>query len=156
MSNTSFNQIFKLPLLIEHYREHRALNYTVTFFEFLAMHYGGNDNDPRDDAKDHSLPFKQFDQFVQLSAFPIGNRIQESRITLPAISYPYPPLRDRLTEDPFNGSSFKPPPIHSRLLRSIPAFPDSTTRCGKYPQIDTNSIPAFRFSEQIVHPPTLL
>lgn len=58
-SNTELGQLFKLPKLISHYFEHRKLNSAVTFIEFLAMHYGGDDGTTTDDDTDSQLPYHQ-------------------------------------------------------------------------------------------------
>jgi hypothetical protein len=54
--NTEIGQAFKLPNLITHYFEHCRLNPGIGFFEFLSMHYGGNDGTHADDQKDNRLP----------------------------------------------------------------------------------------------------
>ena len=59
--NTELGQLFKLPKLISHYFEHRELNSTVTFIEFLAMHYGGDDGTTADDDIDNQLPYHHVD-----------------------------------------------------------------------------------------------
>jgi ABC-type Zn2+ transport system substrate-binding protein/surface adhesin len=52
-------ELAKLPLLIEHYRQHRALDDSMNFLQFLAMHY----TDARHHEEDHTthshLPFGQ-------------------------------------------------------------------------------------------------
>lgn len=51
-------QLAKLPVLVEHFREHRCLDQRITFLDFLAMHYWGTDLNDDDDARDNQLPFK--------------------------------------------------------------------------------------------------
>lgn len=51
-------QLLKIPNLIEHLKEHRTADPTLSFFGFLVIHYFG-DNVPDDDHhKDMNLPFK--------------------------------------------------------------------------------------------------
>lgn len=57
LGNTEISQVFKLPNLINHYFEHHLLNRGLNFFEFLAMHYGGDDGTNADDEKDSQLPY---------------------------------------------------------------------------------------------------
>lgn len=56
LGNTEISQVFKLPNLVDHYFEHHRQNNSLDFFEFLAMHYGGNDGTSADDFKDSQLP----------------------------------------------------------------------------------------------------
>ena len=55
LTHTELCQLFKLPVLVSHYQEHKALNKEITLFAFLTMHYfnGG----PHDNT-DMELPFK--------------------------------------------------------------------------------------------------
>lgn len=49
------SQLVKLPLLIEHYQEHHQQSATLSFTDFLVLHY---QNAPAHDSHDNSLPFK--------------------------------------------------------------------------------------------------
>ena len=54
-SNTEFHELFRLPLLVEHFIEHKKLVGDISFWEFLAMHYNSNTSHDADDSR---LPFK--------------------------------------------------------------------------------------------------
>ena len=54
-SFTEFSEVLRLPLLIEHYAEHKSQVADISFTEFLAMHY---ETDVAHDDKGHELPFK--------------------------------------------------------------------------------------------------
>jgi hypothetical protein len=54
-SNTEFHEILRLPLLIEHFTEHKKLVGDISFWEFLVMHYKTNASHDADDSR---LPFK--------------------------------------------------------------------------------------------------
>ena len=56
VSTTELNQLLKLPILVEHYIEHKGLNPEMTFTEFLKIHYDHpvKDSDYKTDQK---LPF---------------------------------------------------------------------------------------------------
>jgi hypothetical protein len=54
-STTEFHEALRLPLLFEHYAEHKAMASDLTFWEFLAMHYK---TDVSHDDHDNQLPFK--------------------------------------------------------------------------------------------------
>ena len=60
-STTEAHQLLKLPVVFEHYAEHKTENSNISFLEFLDMHYmHGNPND-KDRDRDMQLPFKTSD-----------------------------------------------------------------------------------------------
>ena len=54
--NTEVGQLFKLPQLVHHFFRHHRLDPSISFFEFLAMHYAGDDGTTADDDYDSQLP----------------------------------------------------------------------------------------------------
>jgi hypothetical protein len=54
-SNTELHELMRLPLLVEHFTEHKKLVGDISFWEFLVMHYNTNVSH---DADDNRLPFK--------------------------------------------------------------------------------------------------
>lgn len=54
-SNTELHELMRLPLLVEHFTEHKKMVGDISFWEFLAMHYNTN---VAHDADDNQLPFK--------------------------------------------------------------------------------------------------
>lgn len=68
-STTELGHFLKLPLIVTHYYSHKELNKALTFSEFWAIHYvGENASIPHDD-QDMKLPFKSHDTCtVQLNA----------------------------------------------------------------------------------------
>jgi len=58
ISFTEFSEVLRLPLLVEHYTEHRSKVNDLSFWEFLVMHY---ETDVAHDDTDMSLPFKGCD-----------------------------------------------------------------------------------------------
>jgi hypothetical protein len=54
--DTELSQLFKMPHLITHFFQHQRQNPSITFFEFLSMHYGGDDGTKSDDFEDNKLP----------------------------------------------------------------------------------------------------
>ncbi len=54
--NTELGQLFKFPLLLNHFFQHQRLNPQLGFFEFIAMHYVGDDGTTADDDFDKQLP----------------------------------------------------------------------------------------------------
>lgn len=55
VSFTEFREAFRLPILVQHFVEHRNQVADMSFLEFLAMHYSTN---LAHDDQDMRLPFK--------------------------------------------------------------------------------------------------
>lgn len=59
-STTEISQLLRIGSLIEHYCEHKGNNRSMTFLNFLAIHYNNHlENHPHDEdyEKDKKLPF---------------------------------------------------------------------------------------------------
>jgi hypothetical protein len=88
---TEFNQLLKLPLLIEHFREHKQENKQITFLEFLSLHYKTTTIKDGDYEKDMKLPFKsQNDLFSAINAihlFPNFDNLLNNITPISASSY---------------------------------------------------------------------
>lgn len=54
-SYTELHEVFRLPILVEHFVEHKELVNDLTFWDFLKMHY---ESDVNHDTTDEQLPFK--------------------------------------------------------------------------------------------------
>lgn len=63
-STTELHQLLKMPLLVEHFIEHREENKNITLYQFLYMHYAMGGVKDADYAKDMKLPFKTHDKCV--------------------------------------------------------------------------------------------
>ncbi|WP_294965558.1 hypothetical protein [uncultured Flavobacterium sp.] len=109
-SNSSFvQQFYKLPILIEHYQEHRQLM-DLSFIDFLSMHYWGEDLKDNDADRDMQLPFKTISSsafhFVfilddkDLFPVPFNPELPQSKI---------PTYKSDLFSDPNLLSLFRPP-----------------------------------------------
>lgn len=55
---TEAKQLLKFPVMLEHYAEHKKHDATISFFDFIYMHYAGSDFDDTDQDRDMKLPFK--------------------------------------------------------------------------------------------------
>lgn len=58
LTSTELCQLAKLPILLEHYKEHAQLNQGISFVTFLKMHYFNGDPKDADYERDMQLPFK--------------------------------------------------------------------------------------------------
>lgn len=60
-TNSEFLELAKLPVLIEHFKEHKQWDSSTSFLSFLYMHYFQESNKYGDYAKDMEMPFKMHD-----------------------------------------------------------------------------------------------
>jgi hypothetical protein len=72
VASTELHQVFKLPLLFQHYTEHKVQVQEMTFLEFLVMHYK---TDVAHDDQDMKLPFKDCHHSAtsSITAIPVQN-----------------------------------------------------------------------------------
>jgi len=61
LSSTELKQLAKLPVLIDHFNEHKAEDQSITFWDFLSIHYAGKTIYDSDYETDMKLPFKSHD-----------------------------------------------------------------------------------------------
>ncbi|MGZ8525582.1 MAG: hypothetical protein ACXWV6_03340 [Chitinophagaceae bacterium] len=57
-ASTELHQFSRLPFLLSHYHDHKLENPSVSWLEFLKLHYTGKHPFDNDDNKDNQLPFK--------------------------------------------------------------------------------------------------
>lgn len=109
-SNSSFfQQFYKLPVLVEHFKEHQEIS-NMGFVDYLVMHYWDVDHKDNDADRDMQLPFKDVSGssfhlvFIPTDkpqiSIPFSIDFSESRI----ISY-----RSNLYANPNLFSLFRPP-----------------------------------------------
>jgi len=60
--STELRELVKLPLLFQHYFEHKALNKDITFATYLFDHYNSVPHTDDDQDRDNQLPFKSVNQ----------------------------------------------------------------------------------------------
>jgi hypothetical protein len=58
LSTTEVYQLLKLPVIFQHYAEHKKEDKSISFFEFLSMHYMHGSPTDKDYNRDMQLPFK--------------------------------------------------------------------------------------------------
>lgn len=61
ISSTELRELTKLPVLFQHFYEHKALNHEITFTDFIADHYNAVPHTDNDEERDMQLPFKSLD-----------------------------------------------------------------------------------------------
>ena len=55
---SEMQQFLKIPVLIQHYTEHKAGDPSINFFDFIAIHYTGIFEKDADYQRDQQLPFR--------------------------------------------------------------------------------------------------
>jgi hypothetical protein len=57
-SATGVRELLKINVLVQHFYETKKKDNTITFFNFLVMHYITGDLNDKDNSRDNQLPFK--------------------------------------------------------------------------------------------------
>ena len=71
-------QLLKIPVLIQHYTEHKAGDPSINFFDFISMHYSDIFEKDVDYQRDEQLPFRTTECLVysiSICEFPIMEMI---------------------------------------------------------------------------------
>ena len=58
LSASEFNQLYKIPFLIQHYMAHKSRNSELDFLSYLNLHYTLSHEADNDEQQDSQLPFK--------------------------------------------------------------------------------------------------
>lgn len=58
VSQTPLQQMLKLPVLIEHFREHQKESQGISFTSFIQLHYFSGNPKDNDYDRDQQLPFR--------------------------------------------------------------------------------------------------
>jgi hypothetical protein len=69
LGNTEVGQVMKWPGMFRHYFQHNQLNPGISFFEFIAMHYAGDDGTNADNDIDNKLPCRDISHSSILMVF---------------------------------------------------------------------------------------
>lgn len=90
LAQSPLQQLLRLPVLLEHFREHQAIGGGISFLDFIQLHYlSGN---PKDDDydRDNQLPFRADDVVLMGSMVDVPDNFEMD--LLPAeykeVSYP--------------------------------------------------------------------
>jgi hypothetical protein len=65
-STTELHQLLKLPAVFEHFAEHQQKDKTISFLQFLDMHYMHGSPKDKDYSEDMKLPFKSADNCLSM------------------------------------------------------------------------------------------
>ena len=61
LSFAEFHNLLKIPVLFQHFKEHRQLNPTISFWSFIKVHYQYPPVVDDDYQRDRQLPFRDAD-----------------------------------------------------------------------------------------------
>jgi len=85
-TGTELCQLFKAPILFQHYHEHKGGDQSLTFLSFLREHYLNSSESDPDYARDMQLPFKS-GTGILLASHNISIPIPGSTIVPPAPAF---------------------------------------------------------------------
>lgn len=109
---TPLQQLFKLPVLVQHYYEHKQIDKNITIIAFLKLHYfeeeeGGD----ADDKRDQQLPFKSVADFINHSGINANFTADTEIVIKPAIAGrpAHNPVSKMLISSQFLSAIWQPP-----------------------------------------------
>lgn len=110
MFNSSLGELFKLPELMIHFTEHRALNQNIDIFDFISMHYLGNDLNDNDQDRDMQLPFKKISSHFsfQIASIPNLSFVPKEKMEV-FDTYQHIIFKINRPKDPALAALFRPP-----------------------------------------------
>ena len=108
---TQLQQLLKMPLLLEHYKEHKLDNGNLSLISFIYQHYVGDDGNANDDQKDQNLPFKsanfQMQNTVVFSVF----KYELPKIMVPQKQAGWPVMQSYSLSTISLDALFRPPKV---------------------------------------------
>ncbi|RFZ94118.1 hypothetical protein D0C36_00745 [Mucilaginibacter conchicola] len=107
--NTELDQLAKLPILFQHFKEHRQRDSSVTLMQFLGMHYWGDDLNDNDNDRDMQLPFKKMDAHATYVYLLPALRVIENDTQVKPVNNSFSEYRPDYFPDPALSSLFRPP-----------------------------------------------
>jgi len=110
LSHTELHQFFKIPVLFQHFHEHKKLDPAITFLGFLKLHYDKIVIDD-DYQRDQQLPFRDAECAAVMTFItdvpPQQIKVEQQEFTeVPVKLFP---LENLTYSPPFSNSVFQPP-----------------------------------------------
>jgi hypothetical protein len=84
LTNTELGQLLKLPLLVDHFQQHRQVEKELAFIDFLLTHYEAGEPDA-DYEQDMKLPFKKPANPGSLENLFLAEKNIETELTVPVV-----------------------------------------------------------------------
>lgn len=107
-NNTELHQLLKLPVLFQHFAEHKQRDSKVSVVAFLSMHYWGDDLNDDDNDRDMQLPFKKDVHQLQVFFMPVIRAITIKAFVQP-VRANYAAYGHLYSPNPSLSSPFRPP-----------------------------------------------
>ena len=110
-STTEMHELLKMPLLIDHFIEHRSESAGLSFWDFISLHYGQGEVRPPDYDKDMKLPFKSTPEITcTASLIALIPDLQSGEITHhPENARQRVSQKDHILSDDFPSCIWQPP-----------------------------------------------
>ncbi|RYF25267.1 MAG: hypothetical protein EOO42_04140 [Flavobacteriales bacterium] len=116
LSCTELQEITKVPVLFQHYFEHKNLDDKITFLAYIEHHYNDVPHTDNDEERDNQLPFKTHELFAGSVVSPA---LPPSFEVIPKKVYQILPKQkilinnDHIPNSAFAGKIWQPPKIVS-------------------------------------------
>lgn len=101
LSTTQFSELLKVPVLIEHFKEHQQWDKDLSVIGFLFMHYVEDDPQYADHDRDMQMPFK----VINTNAMSMVSFIVQATQIFATPIIHFKKQKQRLTSDDFAYSS---------------------------------------------------
>lgn len=108
-TQTELHQILKLPILVQHYFEHKAENKNITLAGFIVLHYFSGNPVDDDYARDMQLPFKTSDCIQAITSIVIPEQIVISNEPLLVSTRPFFKVQNDWIPSNYMADIFRPP-----------------------------------------------
>lgn len=92
LAQTPLQQVLRLPILLEHYREHRADNKHLGLSAFIFLHYIGGHPKDADHDRDGQLPFLDKSEVLMSSTVVVPAQVVADFAPPVYEEHPYVPL----------------------------------------------------------------
>lgn len=106
---TELSQLLKMPLLLQHYIEHKEVNQSLSLAKFIYMHYVTDDGDKTDESRDQNLPFKSARFHLQNTVTFSTLKFDLPKIIIHAAPSVWPVFSSSSVSNIALGSLFRPP-----------------------------------------------
>ena len=109
---TEAYQVLKLPVILEHYHEHKKENSNIGFIEFLDIHYMHGSPMDDDYERDMQLPFKKATHHIYTASAHVKD-LTTSQITISILpeEVTYIIINEHNIPSHYSSSIFQPPRV---------------------------------------------
>jgi hypothetical protein len=109
MSFSELPQILKVPILVQHFMEHRSIDPGITFWAFIREHYQGKFELDEDYKRDNQLPFRTANIVSNAIVFFDPPHIIEVPMSVAPIRQDFPLVNDNNNPITSSQDIFQPP-----------------------------------------------